>query len=700
MSQNLQFNILTFKQAESSLSFYFSNKDAQGLVRCNRTSVPDEVVKHFGEQEFYYTSFTAKKEGFVLVEKLTTPEYKDEVGEDGKIIRRKIPNTAFSISLLRKYYNNQISNYFRDLGFLVMPNFLSASEVWLRAEDSQKEPDYHFYKKFSLKVQQGVLTDDWEILLVYEGKSKVFKKSVLDLSDEVSPSAYKFIVFRDGLYKYRERPVELSNNLGEAFPVWNFDIRNELHLPTIAPDRSNKYIKFKAEIDNFYKNYLDTPGFRALFHLIENGFTQVPEKKIGKVSDTSNGLLFGGGEKNIVPHIGLQNYGPNAFDNIEPIEFFYIFHPSDKDAVLKVHEYFKGKRTGFAGLAGFIKAPFHTSKELKIEFQNKENPWPEIKSALHDLNPKQGVRYVAIYLSPVSKDNANPNQKATYFKLKQELLNKEIVSQVISADKVRRNQSFQFSAMNIATALVAKLDGIPWRLNTPAKKELVVGVGAFSNSETKVRYIASAFSFTNTGRFNRFDHFYANQTRELAGSIIKTVKDYTSLEPSLNRLIIHFYKTMSREELEPIENGLKALNVDIPIFIVSVNKTESTDIVAFDTASDYLMPDSGTFINLGRNKYLLFNNSKYAGKYYSGNDGWPFPIKIHIYCSDAELSDDFKTRRELIEQVYQFSRMYWKSVRQQNLPVTLKYSEMIAEMLPYFDGNAIPDFGKDKLWFL
>ena len=64
------------------------------------------------------------------------------------------------------------------------------------------------------------------------------------------------------------------------------------------------------------------------------------------------------------------------------------------------------------------------------------------------------------------------------------------------------------------------------------------------------------------------------------------------------------------------------------------------------------------------------------------------------------MVDDFKTVRELIDQVYQFSRMYWKSVRQQNLPDTIKYPEMVAEMLPHFDGNEIPEFGKDNLWFL
>jgi hypothetical protein len=41
--------------------------------------------------------------------------------------------------------------------------------------------------------------------------------------------------------------------------------------------------------------------------------------------------------------------------------------------------------------------------------------------------------------------------------------------------------------------------------------------------------------------------------------------------------------------------------------------------------------------------------------------------------------------KELIDQVYQFSRIYWKSVKQQGLPVTIKYPEMIAEIIPHFN---------------
>ena len=59
------------------------------------------------------------------------------------------------------------------------------------------------------------------------------------------------------------------------------------------------------------------------------------------------------------------------------------------------------------------------------------------------------------------------------------------------------------------------------------------------------------------------------------------------------------------------------------------------------------------------------------------------------------------TVQNLIDQVYQFSRIYWKSIKQQNLPVTIKYPEMVARIAPHFTGGVIPTaIGRNNLWFL
>ena len=77
-----------------------------------------------------------------------------------------------------------------------------------------------------------------------------------------------------------------------------------------------------------------------------------------------------------------------------------------------------------------------------------------------------------------------------------------------------------------------------------------------------------------------------------------------------------------------------------------------------------------------------------------------FPVKIKLTSTHLELLEEKELVDLLIDQVYQLSRMCWKSVSQQNLPVTLAYPEMVAEMFPYFKYAKLPDFGKETLWFL
>ena len=325
----------------------------------------------------------------------------------------------------------------------------------------------------------------------------------------------------------------------------------------------------------------------------------------------------------------------------------------------------------------------------------------EIEDFISKREFKPDVRYIAVYISPHSKNITDEGQKSIYYRIKELLLKNRITSQVLEAGNILNQKiDCRFSMPNIAIAMLAKLNGVPWRLDSEAKNELVVGVGAFKHVDIDVQYIGSAFSFQNNGTFNHFECFRHNEVAELAGSILKAVKEYAVHGNNLKRLVIHFYKNMKQEELQPIEDGLRKLGLDIPVFIVSINKTESRDLVAFDESYPQRMPLSGSYINVGFNKYLLFNNTRYNDLPLRNNDSFPFPIKLSITSNDKEQEKDPKIIRELLGQVYQFSRVYWKSLSQQNLPVTIKYPEMVAEMFPYFDGFEIPEFGKDNLWFL
>ena len=61
----------------------------------------------------------------------------------------------------------------------------------------------------------------------------------------------------------------------------------------------------------------------------------------------------------------------------------------------------------------------------------------------------------------------------------------------------------------------------------------------------------------------------------------------------------------------------------------------------------------------------------------------------------AEVNTN-KTQKEIRMGSNKFLR-----VKQQNLPVTIKYPEMVAQIAPHFNGGDIPsNIGNDNLWFL
>ena len=163
----------------------------------------------------------------------------------------------------------------------------------------------------------------------------------------------------------------------------------------------------------------------------------------------------------------------------------------------------------------------------------------------------------------------------------------------------------------------------------------------------------------------------------------------------------HFYKVISKRQLKPILDTLyNSLNLSIPVIIVTINKTASKELLAFDTAHTELMPVSGTYIRVAEREYLLFNNTRYNETSKPTAREYHFPVNIKFTSTHLESPEDIDLINLLIDQVYQFSRMYWKSVSQQNLPVTIKYPEMVAEIYPYFRYDKLPDFGKETLWFL
>ncbi|MCP9761483.1 Piwi domain-containing protein [Lacihabitans soyangensis] len=694
----LEFNVLTFNHLAGELTIHFSNQEYPGTQRIFNKLVPAEVLTHFGEQEHYYMDFENPFPNSIEVSKFLCPQFEtvnNGAEEEEKVY---IPDACFSGSIVRRYYNFQIYKYFQSKNMLVKPSFISDIEVWVFHKNESDKLHWQF-KKFSLKVQLAKLSKSPELIITYEGISKVLKETYYNLIPKVSPDSFNWFIFERNFFKYEDLPEMAKRESEKVQVVLRREIAVDLNYPAIAPDRSNRYAKSRQEILEFRAKYLHNGEFITIIPSLSKDFLKVKPARVDKVSSSSNQLVFGNKNQGIVPKSAMSVFGPLEIPNDKHISFFYIYHKEDESVFQKFASFMAGLEPGFKGFQKYCHLGYHSDHALNIVFENSTNPLREIEMALSDQNRfSSNVRYIAFYISPISKHTTDLSQREVYYKVKQSLLNRGITSQALDSKKVF-SDTYHYSMPNISIAVLAKLNGIPWRLATTIKNELIVGVGAFRNSATDTQFIGSAFSFTNTGEFNQMECFMKSQTDELAGSIILAVRKFVSLNTEIKRLIIHFYKNMSQEELKPIEDGLRELDVHVPVYIVSINKTESRDLVAFDTSWPELMPQSGTYINLGRNKYLLFNNTRYFDTH-NPSEGFPFPIKLAFFCTDQEKLKGSGIIQELLDQVYQFSRMYWKSISQQNLPVTIKYPSMVAEMVPHFDGYEIPMYGKSNLWFL
>ncbi|MBK9939149.1 MAG: hypothetical protein IPP02_12325 [Chitinophagaceae bacterium] len=103
--------------------------------------------------------------------------------------------------------------------------------------------------------------------------------------------------------------------------------------------------------------------------------------------------------------------------------------------------------------------------------------------------------------------------------------------------------------------------------------------------------------------------------------------------------------------MKPILDTLyNELNLSIPVIVVTINKTASKELLAFDTMSDGLMPYSGTYLNVGEREYLLFNNTRYNETSKPTPREYHFPVKIKLTSTHLELLEEKELVDLLIDQ--------------------------------------------------
>lgn len=695
----MQLNLLSFKSASESINLnFFTEKveksNAQIVFKDELPYLWDAYPDILGDSKNVFCSFT-DEEGECLGNKL-----------NADINLKSAPRFALH------YFRHILYTYFLGRVSAVSYDFVDGVEVWVKAPQ-QPNKRYTEFHKFLLNPQYKRISNGFELLISFNGVSRALNLPITELN-EIDLKLFKLVILNGELVKYKYLTPKQKQNIEKIYPVLNTPLNRVLNIAENRYINTNKYKTTLTHINSFCKQHLFTDELIALS--IEKEFIAVPEENIDKVSGSSKDLLFANNVRHLKPFDGMKEIGPHNPPTNNNVQFFFIYQQVDLSHVKIYHDIFskgliktyKDSNTGkdmqfkaFKSLAEYIKQPYSTEPNSSISFTSLDTAVAEIKQALALKQFTPGCTYVAIYISPINRNDLASPHYGVYFQIKELLLDKGITSQAIYKER-HNDEFFSFHLPNIEIALLAKIGGIPWRLASTHKNDLIVGVGAFRSESIGKRFVGSAFSFTKDGLFKNLNCYRDNDLDQLVSDIRKALMYYVIENDKAERLIIHYYKTMRKKDSERISNMLFRLGLQIPVIIVTINKTESKDVFGFNPDAEDLMPISGTIIKFDKSQFLLFNSAKYneGFKNEKGKKDYHFPIKIKINSANENYNITMPVVRELLDQVYQFSRMYWKSVSQQNLPITIKYPEMVAEIVPHFSDAELPQFGKSNLWFL
>ena len=596
----------------------------------------------------------------------------------------------------KRFVTRLLRRYFLSKNLLVSLDFIGGLNVYEKEQDNRFS-DFDPYKKFSIQVvapkeQNTCHRNSWYINVSYFGLTEISKKP-LSTYNTIQQTISKVVVGNEIMSIHTvSDEVKAANT---TYPLLSYEMKSTLKLTHSLSRSQNKYARFYDESISFYEHYLKGVEIDDIISIYESGFQPINEGQVITTTKDSNLLVFSENQTHFNPYNGLKEYGPyKSAANID-YRFFFIFHEEDRDHANKLYGYLTKGLKGFPGIFRFSGVEVKLDRDKTIHF-TEEDPIDQITEKLNQLTLEQNTRYLAIYISRIKKDDVSEDNRDVYFRLKKLLLEKDISSQVVYKWNID-NPNFNYFLPNIAVAVLAKLGGVPWRLSRPIKHDLIVGIGAFREGNNL--YLGTTVAFKNDGTFICFD---ASKVATISGLIQffkKALADISKEQSETKRIVIHYYKTMNSDEEKAIRKALDDLGLKIPYIVLHI--TEDSDFVPFDLSYQGKMPTSGTCIVLRRGDYLLCNNTRYAKLTGAKIDDFPFPVRIKISRASIEdlSKDDIQA---LMDQVYQFSRMYWISVKQKGKPVTILYSEKVAKMSAAFDDQQLPQsmVATQTLWFL
>ena len=671
----LFFNILSFDHPEPEIEVSFTTQPSVDAQRFSSDKLPAELtegMKASSQPVFFYTCF--------------------EPGDPGQKVKIQLADYP---AVSRAWYTKRIRDVLAPETDTFRFNFLKDTQFWCLEKNGKESDRYTRYYRFTIRVQHDYRSYRPELIISFDGTSHILKQNLEELTTSNPDNRHiKTAAFRKRVYNMEHLPEAGGYHPDEVFPILNRDLARTLGIEFPFVKRDDTYDVYYHLLHGFVKKYCETETFRAVIPH-DGEFKKVLAGTTGRIDNTNRKLLFGENNLDTDPYQGMKKYGPVKRPEGNRFCYFFIYFEQNEKDAKRLYKFFL-KQEGFIHLEKFTRLPLTYTKEKNIILKWGEDPEAQVESYLKNLTLEDNVKHYAFYISPYTKFEPDEQRKRLYFRIKELLLYRKISMQAVESKKLQSD--FKNAIANIGFAMVAKLGGAPWRLEGAEQQELVIGFGAYRRKDMIKPYIGSTVCFGPDGLFREFDVFPAANTRAVAGSAMEAFRQYRKNQPNAERIIIHFYKRMSYKELEPLEKMLKELKLDIPVIVAGISQNRSKSLVVFNRPETNVMPVDGTWTRCGATAFLLNVNMRKSESQIKVKQ--TMPLKVEFQCTREGYLDDEKVVAELLNQIYAFGFMHWRSVRQSPVPVTIRYPALIASFLPWFRQKMLSAHGRTVPWFL
>lgn len=433
---------------------------------------------------------------------------------------------------------------------------------------------------------------------------------------------------------------------------------------------------------------------------------------------------------------GLSQFGPfdrSGFANRSPRVL--VVYPASTQG--KVENFLSAFRDGmgsnypafskgFVDLMGLTKVEFIMCP-VEVSNGDRSDAHMKYNVAIEDRLAGAGEVHAGIVV--LFEDHARlPDDRNPYIHTKSLLLTLGVPTQQIRMPTVLLDpKSLQYTLQNFSISTYAKLNGTPWTVNhdKAINDELVVGMGlaelSGSRTEKRHRFVGITTVFAGDGSYLLGNvskecayNGYPDAIRESMTSILRELKKRNNWRPGDTvRVVFHAHRPLKRVDVanivfdctreigseQNIQMAFVTISHDHPFVFLDKSERGLPAFRGSNTRKGVFAPPRGAISRVGRLTRLLAVNSPTLIK--RTNAPLPVPLLVSLHPDST-----FKDVDYLAEQALKFTSLSWRSTLPAATPVTIFYSERIAELLGRL--RSIPNWSSANLnvklkwsrWFL